>query len=184
MYSMKQSSTVATVAGALVAPALMAAIAFLAVFGCGATDVPAPPEQIDEAKSIPVDVEVEVKEPLIRVSISGAKSQQGVYSCGLFANEADFNARSNAIESASVPIPSDISESALWEIHSVPSGSYTIAIFHDKNENGKLDRHALGYPTEAYGFSNNARGKFGPPNYEEVRFEFGEDDLEMRVQLK
>jgi uncharacterized protein (DUF2141 family) len=41
-------------------------------------------------------------------------------------------------------------------------GQYAIILFHDENGNGKLDRNALGVPTEPYGFSNNVRGFLGP----------------------
>ena len=175
MYSMKQSSTVTTSTRMLVAFGM-------AALGCGQAVVPSP-VAIDETKAVPA-AESEVDEPTIRVTISGAKSQQGVYSCAVFSNEADFMARSDAFESALLPIPKDTSKPATWNIPGMPPGTYTMAIFHDENENGKLDRHAFGYPTETYGFSNNARGKLGPPSYVDVCFEFADEDLEMQIQLK
>ncbi len=48
---------------------------------------------------------------------------------------------------------------------SLQPGSYAVAVFHDANANGKLDTNFLGIPTEVYGFSNNARGTFGPPDF-------------------
>jgi uncharacterized protein (DUF2141 family) len=50
-------------------------------------------------------------------------------------------------------------------------GQYTIILFHDENGNGKLDKNALGVPTEPYGFSNNVREFLGPPNFEEAIME-------------
>ena len=44
-------------------------------------------------------------------------------------------------------------------------GRYAIILFHDENGNGKLDKNALGVPTEPYGFSNNVPGFLGPPAY-------------------
>lgn len=41
---------------------------------------------------------------------------------------------------------------------------YAIAVFHDENDNNKLDRQFTGFPAEAYGFSNNVRGTLGPPD--------------------
>ena len=37
-----------------------------------------------------------------------------------------------------------------------PAGSYAIAVFHDKNNNGKLDKNIFGMPKEGYGFSGPA----------------------------
>ena len=57
-------------------------------------------------------------------------------------------------------------------IHDLPAGKYAIASYHDENGNGKLDTNALGLPEEGYGFSNDARGMFGPPKFSEAVFEF------------
>jgi uncharacterized protein (DUF2141 family) len=57
-------------------------------------------------------------------------------------------------------------------IHDLPAGKYAIAGYHDENGNGKLDTNALGIPEEGYGFSNDARGTFGPPKFSEAVFDF------------
>ncbi len=58
--------------------------------------------------------------------------------------------------------------------------NYAVAIFHDKNGNGKLDMGAYG-PTEPYAFSNNAEGVFGPPSFEACLIKV---DTDTRVQIK
>lgn len=45
-------------------------------------------------------------------------------------------------------------------------GRYAIAAFHDTDGNGDLTLWPFGLPKEAYGFSNDARGRFGPPTFE------------------
>lgn len=57
-----------------------------------------------------------------------------------------------------------------WNVPDLPYGEYAIAVYHDKNTNGKLDTNFLGIPKEDYGFSNNARGKFGPASWEDAKF--------------
>ena len=52
----------------------------------------------------------------------------------------------------------------------VVGNTYAIAVFHDANGNKYLDKNFLGIPTEKYGFSNNARGTFGPPYYSDAKF--------------
>jgi uncharacterized protein (DUF2141 family) len=42
----------------------------------------------------------------------------------------------------------------------------------------------MGIPKEAYGFSNNARGTFGPPKDEKVRFSFREAIVRMEITVK
>lgn len=48
--------------------------------------------------------------------------------------------------------------------------TYAVAVFHDENANKYLDKNFLGMPEEKYGFSNGARGTFGPPYFEEACF--------------
>ncbi len=50
-------------------------------------------------------------------------------------------------------------------------GTYAISIFHDENDNGKLDSNFIGIPSEPYAFSNNAKGMFGPPSFDQCKFE-------------
>jgi len=50
------------------------------------------------------------------------------------------------------------------------TGSYALKLFLDTNGNQELDSGIFG-PTEPYGFSNNARQPFGPPEFKEARFE-------------
>lgn len=49
----------------------------------------------------------------------------------------------------------------------IPNGNYAISAFHDANSDNKLNTNAVGLPTEIYGFSNNVRGWFGPPDLED-----------------
>ena len=66
----------------------------------------------------------------------------------------------------------------------LPYGTYTIAIFHDINDNGALDTNLFGVPKEPYGFSNNARSKWGAPKYEMARFELQQRELTMQASVK
>ncbi len=49
-------------------------------------------------------------------------------------------------------------------------GEYAIQVMHDVNGNGELDSNFIGMPTEPWAMSNNARGNFGPPKWEDVKF--------------
>lgn len=66
-------------------------------------------------------------------------------------------------------IPVD-SEECFWTLDGVPGGEYAIAVYHDINANEKLDSNLIGIPREPYGFSNNAKGRFGPPDWEDAAF--------------
>lgn len=64
----------------------------------------------------------------------------------------------------------------------LPKGQYAVRVFHDANSNKKLDIGLFG-PEEVYGFSNNARGWFGPPELSKQLFNL-EQDLTLSIKLQ
>lgn len=70
------------------------------------------------------------------------------------------------------------------QMDSLPFGRYALAIYHDENGNGDLDKNLLGIPKEPYGFSNNPRAKWSAPTYQETSFEIGPNRTELAVSLK
>lgn len=64
-------------------------------------------------------------------------------------------------------------------------GNYSVEAFHDQNNNGKLDTNPFGIPREPYGFSNNVRGSFGPPDFELTLFQVsGMTTTKIRILLR
>ena len=53
----------------------------------------------------------------------------------------------------------------------LPAGRFAVAIIHDENDNGELDRNFVGIPTEGYGFSQDAAANFGPPSFDKAAVE-------------
>jgi len=60
-------------------------------------------------------------------------------------------------------------------VRSLSPGKYSFKYFHDENNNKELDKYWIGAPSEGYGFSNNAKGTFGPPDFKETIFEIKKD---------
>jgi len=76
------------------------------------------------------------------------------------------------------------SPTVTWKINDVPFGDYAVAVFHDENRNGKMDKNLLGIPVEAYGFSNNQRVTFGPPKWETVKFSVRSSVQDVSIEVK
>jgi uncharacterized protein (DUF2141 family) len=66
----------------------------------------------------------------------------------------------------------------------LPFGVYAIRLFHDENDNGRLDTNLLGVPVEAYGFSNDARAIFGAPDFQSAKFLFESQQRKMTIHVK
>jgi uncharacterized protein (DUF2141 family) len=64
----------------------------------------------------------------------------------------------------------------------LPPGHYAIALYHDRNGNGKLDSNLLGIPREPYGFSGKAP-TMGPANWDQARFEVLDAGARVVVKL-
>lgn len=69
------------------------------------------------------------------------------------------------------------------EIADFPHGQYAIAVYHDVNGNGKLDKNLVGIPSEPYAFSNNPRAKWKRPNFLDSRVHFHTPRLELVLEL-
>ena len=64
----------------------------------------------------------------------------------------------------------------------LPNGTYAIGLFVDANYNNEMDRNIFGVPKEQYGFSNDARGSFGPPSFKEASFTVS-GDMKLDINL-
>lgn len=68
-----------------------------------------------------------------------------------------------------------IDKQCVITVNGLQPGKYSFKYFHDENSNNQLDTYLIGAPKEGYGFSNNAKGKFGPPDYTDTVFELTKD---------
>ncbi len=53
----------------------------------------------------------------------------------------------------------------------IPYGVYAASAVHDKDKNNKLNTGMFGIPSEPYASSRGAKGRFGPPKWEDAKFE-------------
>ena len=77
----------------------------------------------------------------------------------------------------------DATHSQLQTTFSVEPGEYAIAIFHDENGNGKMDKKLFGIPKEPYGFSNNFRPKMSAPKFKDCQFNVNHDGTKISITL-
>jgi uncharacterized protein (DUF2141 family) len=81
---------------------------------------------------------------------------------------------------ARVPAASPATHACFW----LPPGTYAIAVYHDANANHAFDRNALGRPTEAFGFSNDAPAHFALPPFDKVRFSLPAEGRSLAITLR
>lgn len=110
----------------------------------------------------------DTKEYLI-VKISNVKELRGEMKIALYNDKTSFDKQENPIATAQIPVDKNTIEVKFENLS--PSKDYALAVHHDANSNGKIDTNLLGIPKEGFCFSNNAMGSFGPPSYEDCKFE-------------
>lgn len=69
-------------------------------------------------------------------------------------------------------------------VFDAPPGRYAVKAYHDADDDGELDRDLLGAPSEDYGFSRDARGTFGPPDFEDAAVTVGETPVSLTVRIR
>ena len=68
-------------------------------------------------------------------------------------------------------------------VEGVPPGTYAAQVYHDENDNHKVDRGPLGIPKEGIGFSNDAPLGLHGPSFTKASFVHDETPLVMSVRL-
>lgn len=112
----------------------------------------------------------------LTVHVVGLDSNEGNVRIAL-NNAQNYDADGN-VRAASLSIEGG---TARWAAEDVPHGTYAVRVHHDENGNGKMDTNMFGAPQEAFGFSNNARGTLGPPDFQEAAFTLESDSLSMTI---
>lgn len=65
----------------------------------------------------------------------------------------------------------------------VRAGHWAVMVYHDENNSKRLERNALGIPTEGNGMSRNAKGRFGPPKFEDAAIDIPDPSIAVNVTL-
>lgn len=119
----------------------------------------------------------------LTVYISEIPSEQGDIKLALFdasGKEAFVYKPDKAFRKSLGTIQNGKSEA---HFKNIPYGQYALSVFHDENSDNELNRAPAGYPTEAYGFSNNPKG-LGIPEYKLAEFEVNQGKQEIYIVLK
>lgn len=95
-----------------------------------------------------------------------------------------YNSESNFLKKQIKGNISDIEKnSCTVTFKDIPNGIYAISLFHDVNNNNKMDTNFLGIPKEDYGCSNNAKGFMGPPKWEDAKFQINNKSIIQQIKL-
>jgi uncharacterized protein (DUF2141 family) len=104
---------------------------------------------------------------------------RGVIRCALYATPQDYMKKSFREVVGAVS-----GSRAVCVFSHISPGTYSMAAFHDENNNDKLDTGIFGIPKEGVCTSNNAKGHMGPPKYKDAAFVFSGGTLNQELKMK
>ena len=116
----------------------------------------------------------------IHVNVKGVEELKGSMFIAVFDDPASFPEFGKQYREMVLPVRSKELSHAFKDL---PNHTYAIAVFHDINDNGILDKNALGIPLEPYGFSRNARARFSAPPFEDAKIEL-KNNLEIQIDIQ
>jgi uncharacterized protein (DUF2141 family) len=103
----------------------------------------------------------------IAVEMSGFRSDKGKALVALFRTAKGFPDKpAHAVRRVPVAIRKGKARVMLSRL---PPGPYAVAVLHDEDNDRKMKTGFLGRPAEGYGASRDARGRFGPPKFDDAR---------------
>jgi uncharacterized protein (DUF2141 family) len=116
----------------------------------------------------------------LRVELSGMGSDAGALVYALWSGPEHW-LDSDPLREGRVPVENGES---LIVLDALPYGEYALSAYHDLNDNRQLDTGLFRIPKEPLGISNDARSRFGPPKYEDARFQLDDRQLTIRIAVK
>ena len=103
----------------------------------------------------------------LTVEITGMEADKGKVFLALYNSEDTFLKSSKTTKGTNAIVKDG---KAIAYFKGLKKGEYAVSLFHDENDNGKMDTKIFGIPKEPYGFSNNAKGFMGPPKFKDAKF--------------
>lgn len=118
----------------------------------------------------------------ILLKVSSLESPEGTLRIAVFDKEKSFLDTDKAVFLGVQPIQK-VGETEV-AIGPLNYGEYAVAIYHDVNNNGKLDTNIFGIPKEPYAFSNDAGSKWKKPSFKDAKILFNPDRKEVILKLR
>jgi uncharacterized protein (DUF2141 family) len=117
----------------------------------------------------------------LRVRISGFPSTQGRARISLYNAAKGFpDDAQYALRKGTATINDEHADAVFTDI---PAGTYAVSVYHDENDNHKLDKSFLGIPLEAVGASCYTAPIMGKPLFSDALFVVDKMDCDISILL-
>jgi uncharacterized protein (DUF2141 family) len=122
------------------------------------------------------------KPTTIVVTTEGLRSTDGEVRVALYSSSDGFP--SDPAKALQRGTAAFAESTASYTFDPVPCANYAVSVLHDEDGNGEMKTDFLGRPKEGWGVSNDARGTFGPPSFDDAVFAAEAETTRVVVHLE
>ena len=108
----------------------------------------------------------------LKIEIRNIIELKGNIIVAIYNKSDDFPKKGKHYQDSMVQV-NNYSETIIFR--NLPVGDYAVAIFHDRNNDDKLNKNIFGLPKEGFGFSNNCKPFFSAPSFKCTKFNLSSD---------
>ena len=118
----------------------------------------------------------------MRVAVTNIEAATGMIWVGIYTGEDDFLIKEKA---RLVGVKVSGVGTAYIDLPDMEAGKeYALAVFHDVDNDGDMNRNWLGLPSEPWAFSGEPKTRLRLPRFDEVSFRMGYSDVSSTVRLR
>ncbi len=118
----------------------------------------------------------------IKIVVKGVKDSVGLMSADLYPNDQEaFLKGERRVKQVKFAARAPITQ---FCIKAPEVGAFAIAVYHDRNANGRFDKTGIGMPNEPWGISNNPKVRFSAPPVSKALFDVTQDGAKLEIKLR
>ena len=103
----------------------------------------------------------------LTVKITNITEVKGEIEIGFYNNPDTFPDDGGQYKKLRVKVTSKVMKITV----ELPKGVWAVAVYHDENNDKKINKNFFGIPKERYGFSNNVKPVLSAPSFNKTKFE-------------
>ena len=119
---------------------------------------------------------------VLRVDVRGIQNDHGAIYCQLFSGAEGFPRK---VSKTTAVVRAQVQDgSATCAFPNASPDCYAVAVYHDENGNGRLDRGFMGVPKEGVGVSSDAQRLWDVLSFDEAKFVVEADEERIVNRIK
>ena len=117
----------------------------------------------------------------VTAEVENFKNNQGICKACIFQTATSFE-KMEALQCINTSVKDN---RAVFSFSGLPDGTYAIFVFHDVNNNNKMDKNFLGIPKEGYGASSNKLPFAAAPKFSDNKFVLAnQSSVQLKIRLR